>query len=47
MGMWGFIVYFIASLVGGIFLMDFAPNKFISGFIFALIIALLASRSST
>ena len=44
MGLMKFVLYFILSLLITIFILDFAPNKFISGFILSLVIAVLAIR---
>lgn len=44
MGIFKFVIVFIMSLVGVIFIQDFLPNKFISAFIISLIMAVLGSR---
>jgi hypothetical protein len=44
MGIARFVIVFIISLIGVIFLQDFTPNKFISAFIIALILAVLGSK---
>lgn len=43
MGIIKFIIAFIISLVGIIFLNDFITNKFIFAFVTSLIVAVLAS----
>lgn len=44
MSFWSFVLYFIIGLIGMVFWLDFAPNKFIAAFIIALLGAILGVR---
>ena len=42
MGLWKFVIFFIISLISGIFILDSIDNHFVDAFVFALIIGFLA-----
>lgn len=43
MGIFKFVLYFIASLVGIIFLQDMSPNRFVTAFVLACVIGVLGA----